>query len=79
MSSFDKHYIFLRKNARQFFLLHISANLSFFTVCYHFGKWSYGNMLYFKYAYLQEHSAFEKNLSFGHQVILPLKHFAEKI
>ena len=30
---------------------------------------------YFKYAYLKEHiSAFEKILSFGHQVILPLKH-----
>ena len=31
--------------------------------------------IYFKYAYLKEHnSVFEKIKSFGHRVILPLKH-----
>ena len=34
---------------------------------------------YFKYAYLQEHNgAFEKNLSFGYWVLLPLKHVCRK-
>ena len=76
MWSFDQQDIFLlHRNARQFFcciFLQFWAFLLFITILArdHMEIW-----FYFKYAYLKEHvSAFEKILSFRHQVILPLKH-----
>ena len=78
MWSSGQNYIFLCKNARQYFFAANFCNFELFyyqfvtifinIFCHHFEKRSHGT-------YLKEHiSAFEKIFSIGHFVILPLKH-----